>query len=225
MTDLKVGVVGSLGDLGSQLTVRLKEYGFQVIESDLSLFSTVPLNEQLRDLNILHICAPLSMLRELAPFLDKSITVILHDSVMSSSKHAGVDYLKDSASIVHMLMNSHDTVVLDKDMPDLEYVSRHFKTMKYNVTVMSIKEHDKLMAESQAPLALLVESIHQPLKKYRKQGLLTPSGELLAQTLDARSVAWTPETIHSILRNPELKHLIDDMYSVLPKLMDESSTE
>jgi hypothetical protein len=41
--------------------------------------------------------------------------------------------------------------------------------------------------------------------------LLTTSGEVLLETLRARSSTWTESTVRSLLQNPQIIHLIDDM--------------
>lgn len=211
-----IGVVGSKGDLGSQLVQRLRENGLEVIESNRQANSPT-VQEVIEQARIIHICAPLSALDGIKlPASDR--VIVLHDSVMSSSKQASIDHLNDAGSIAHMLMNSHETVVIEKETPHFDEIRYHFESINYTTVPMSIEEHDRLMAESQAPFALLCQVIHEPLKKYRSEGLLTPSGELLAQTLDARALAWTPETIYSILKNPELKNLLNDMQSTLEKL-------
>jgi hypothetical protein len=212
-----IGVVGSEGDLGSQLVTRLELANFSVLKADLKLAAPLKLDKFAQQASIVHICAPLSVLEHQGSLPD-DIVVILHDSVMSSSKIASDKYLYRRGSVVHMLMNSHKTVVIDQDTPHFDEVKHHFDSLGFNTVAMTIKDHDRLMAESQAPLALLVEAIHQPLREYREKGLLTPSGELLAKTLDTRSVAWTPETIRSILRNPELANLLDDIQSKLDSL-------
>lgn len=59
MTAVKqtIGVIGSLGDLGSQLVRRAKKYGFLVREFDIADRHTN--TEELSDCEIIHVCAPL----------------------------------------------------------------------------------------------------------------------------------------------------------------------
>ena len=59
MTAVKqtIGVIGSLGDLGSQLVRRAKKYGFLVREFDIADRHTSV--EELSDCEIIHVCAPL----------------------------------------------------------------------------------------------------------------------------------------------------------------------
>jgi hypothetical protein len=74
------------------------------------------------------------------------------------------------------------------------------------------------MARSQAPLALLLKTLIPYLYEKETDGLLTASGQLLADTLKSREIMWTPATIQSILRNPQLGRLIDDMQATLTKV-------
>lgn len=141
--------------------------------------------------------------------------VVLHDSVMNNSKRFSEVVLDNHGSIVHMLMNKQKRVVVEIDTPHEERVIRHLASIGLNPALMSIEEHDLLMARSQAPLALLHEVLSTDLSQYANDGMLTPSGTVLMETLRDRAVAWTPTTIESLLKNPQLKVLINEMQSKL----------
>lgn len=210
-----VGIIGVKGDLGSQLAIRLEKRGFCVRGYSRSLESNLSVEDIMDECSIVHVCAPLKAIEEITP--RASTVVILHDSVMYSSKVASETYLGGSAAIVHMLMNDTDTVVVASDAPYSEVVSAHLRAAGLSPMSRTISEHDHLIARSQAPLALLCKVLLPYLYEQADQGMLTPSGQLLANTLRSRESVWTNATMHSILKNPELQILINDMNHILNK--------
>lgn len=110
MTAVKqtIGVIGSLGDLGSQLVRRAKKYGFLVREFDIADRHTN--TEELSDCEIIHVCAPLEN------FIVPPVRglIILHDSVMNTSRRFN-DQLGQKAAVVHLLMNSAQRAVVASD--------------------------------------------------------------------------------------------------------------
>ncbi len=213
-----VAVIGSSGDLGKQLVEVLGMHDLNVLAFDRSDRSMTDIIKAQAD--IIHLCVPTSALPEYSDLADGEKIVILHDSVMSTSESINQRYFNNHASIAHMLMNDHQTVVIAQDTPAYSDLYAHFSDLGMKPVSMPINKHDRIMAESQAPLALLVRSIHEPLNMYREQRLLTPSGEELVNALNTRAASWTDATIESLLRNPELHSLIHDMQNTLKKLDD-----
>lgn len=212
-----VGVVGAQGDLGRQLVTTLKKHDITVIECARRLHNGETIQSTLEKCQIVHICAPLTALDEITQLPDNTI-IVLHDSVMSSSRLASQEKLAGKAAIVHMLMNDQSTVVIAQDAPHHDFIASHMQAIGLSPKRALVDEHDLLMAKSQAPLALLTQTLLPYLYEQRDAGMLTPSGQLLVETLHSRVLAWTPETIHSILRNPQLEFLIDDMQSIISKV-------
>jgi hypothetical protein len=209
-----IGIIGATGDLGSQLAARIKKHGFTLIEYGRSLKNGVTFTATLQKSDIVHICAPVSVLKGLPP---TNAVVILHDSVMNTSSEASASYLHNDAAIAHMLMNEQNTVVVASDAPHSESVISHFASIGLNPVAMTIAQHDFMIARSQAPLALLCKTLLPYLYEQADKGLLTPSGQLLANTLRSRELAWTDTTIQSILSNPQLQTLVNDMQQVVTK--------
>lgn len=217
LTSNKVGVIGAQGDLGAQLVVMLRAQNCNVIEVDTTLGCLRATRSIIGVCHFVHICAPLSALGDVMSVPDGTI-VVLHDSVMSSSRLASLDRLGGRAAIVHMLMNRQSTVIIAEDEPHHDEVASHMQLIGLQPKYMSVDEHDLLMARSQAPLALMSAVLLPYLYQQRDLGMLTPSGALLVETLHARALVWTPETVRSILRNPQLKVLIDDMQSIVGRV-------
>lgn len=209
-----VGIIGITGDLGSQLAQVVADHGFGVIGCSLSLPDGLSVADVMEQADIVHVCAPLSTM-EGATVADDSTLVVLHDSVMSSSLRTQTGQLEGQAAIVHMLMNASRSVVLAEESAQLIRTKAHMELLGYQAHVMSVTEHDQLMARSQAPLAILCQVLLPYLFEQQDKGLLTPSGELLVSTLHSRQLAWTDETIRSILSNPELKVLLHEMTKVI----------
>jgi hypothetical protein len=212
-----VGVIGAQGDLGVQLVGLLRRHDVSVIECARRLNNGETIQSTIDKCQIVHVCAPLSALEEIKTIPD-DVIIVLHDSVMSSSRTANKEKLDNRAAIVHMLMNEQSTVILAQDAPHHESIAEHMRSIGLSPKLSFVDEHDLLMAKSQAPLALLTQVLLPYLYEQRDAGMLTPSGQLLVETLHSRVLAWTPETIHSILRNPQLELLIDDMQSIISKV-------
>ena len=213
MTSVKqtIGVIGSLGDLGSQLVRRAKKYGFLVREFDIADRHTN--TKELSDCEIIHVCAPLEN------FIVPPVRglIILHDSVMDTSRQFN-DQLDQKAAVVHLLMNSVQRAVVASDQPNAETAANHLQQLGFNPISMPVDEHDRIIARSQAPLALLCDALLPELFQLDKEGLLTPSGETLAETLRSRTLIWTPATRRAILRNPQLRELISELSNILDQV-------
>jgi hypothetical protein len=207
-----IGVMGSAGDLGSQLVSRLKEYGFLVLVNDPQDEASVNLNELASRCSIIHICAPLEAVAQIP---ETDAILVLHDSVMATSQKANVAFLNNKGVVIHMLMNKHNTAILAGEGAAQDIVQSHLGAIGLTVRRMTIKDHDYMVARSQAPLALLIKVLLPYLYTQADKGLLTPSGQLLADTLHSRDLIWTDSTVHSILQNPELPELINEMQSVI----------
>ena len=213
MTNNKIGIVGITGDLGSQLAQMAQAANLEVLGCSLSLKNGLTINDLVDQCDIVHICAPISVLGTLHQ--PHKSQVVLHDSVMNTSLQARSKYLSNSGAIVHMLMNQANTVIVASESTEHAKITKHLKQLGLHTQTMPIAEHDTIMARSQAPLAVLCQVLLPYLFEKQNSGLLTPSGELLAQTLHSRQLAWTDETTRSILRNPELSALIDDMQQAI----------
>lgn len=206
-----IGIIGASGDLGLQLTERYKTHRVAVLEYSRSS-GNVSLDEILEKSSIIHICAPVEAVRTLGK---TTALLVLHDSVMNTSKRASDRYLDGKAAIVHMLMNNNDAVVVASDAPHHDEMTQHLKTIGLTPHSMTVREHDYMIARSQAPLALLCKTLLPYLYEQADKGLLTPSGQLLVDTLRSRELVWTDATVHSILQNPELDTLLLDMQTTL----------
>jgi prephenate dehydrogenase len=207
-----IGVIGATGDLGSQLVKKLEGGDFVVVQYSRSRPNGLSINAVMERCDIVHMCCPLSALEAVVP---GRAVIVLHDSVMSSSLKASKQFTDGKAAVVHMLMNKTGTVVVATDAPHHDLITEHLRSIGLEPKGMTVREHDYLIARSQAPLALLCETLLPYLYKQAELGLLTPSGELLASTLHSRELTWTKETRDSILRNPELGTLINEMQQVV----------
>ena len=205
-----VGIVGSSGELGSKLVKLIQSHSMNVMLSDISVQDGCLITELLAKCSIVHICAPLSAV-DILELPGKDTLVILHDSVMSTSREFNNKALNGQGSIVHMLMNKQNKVIVEFDAPNKSRLIQHLSLIGLNPESMSIEEHDVLMARTQAPLALLHEVLSKDLKKYADDGMLTPSGTVLMKTLKNRAIAWTPATTESLLNNPQLDVLVDEL--------------
>lgn len=206
-----VGIVGAKGDLGSQLTTAIRKT--HAIVRTFTREDTGTLSDFIQQCDIVHICAPVSVLKDVG--VTGEAIIVLHDSVMHTSSQANHTYLRGKGAVVHMLMNDHDSVVVALDAPHHDILTEHMRAIGFSPFSMTIQEHDYMAARSQAPLALLCKTLLPYLYEKADQGLLTPSGQLLADTLRSRELAWTDATMDSILRNPELQTLVTDMQHTL----------
>jgi len=209
-----IGIIGSSGDLGSQLTTIVRSKGYDVIPSDIADPNSGSISALLNTCAIVHVCVPLSKITNLQ-VSNKNTLIILHESVMRTSKDYSDVVLQGKGSVVHMLMNKQKRVVIEKGTKHQKRLTEHVVSLGLNPVLMSINEHDLLMARSQAPLALLHEVLSQDLSQYADEGMLTPSGLILMHTLKNRAITWTPATIESILSNQQLQVLLDEMQSKL----------
>ncbi len=215
--DRVIGVIGSNGDLGKQLVHALNEADFNVLQYDESMKNSGRILKEIKaGAAVIHLTIPGVALSEYGQFSKEfeGITV-LHDSVMHTSNMANEAHFDGSASVVHMLMNNKNKVIIAQGTPNESKVAEHFSQFGMDPVIMHPGEHDQIMAMSQAPLALLCEMIHAPLQQYLEAGLLTPSGKELADALSARAANWTPSTIESLLQNPYLHKLVRDMRDTL----------
>ncbi len=197
-----IGIIGSLGDLGSQLVRRAKQHGFIVREFDIADPHTSV--DNLRGCTVVHVCAPLDTLS--LPVTNALI--VLHDSVMATSQTFNAGHLNGDAAVVHLLMNKSDRAIVASDQPHAMEATTHLTELGLSPVNMPIDQHDAIMARSQAPLALLCDILLPELFELDEQGLLTPSGEALAQALHSRELVWTPATRRAILRNPHINALL-----------------
>jgi hypothetical protein len=146
--------------------------------------------------------------------------LLLHDSVMYRSREVAdrlkaMPHFAGSIAVVHCLMNQLETVAVDKESEEINRVVSHLEKFGFRPILISQDSHDTIMAESQAPFAILHKLLTPKLRIYAKQGVLTPSGEALLRALEDRSAKWTPETFDSILSNPNLPQLIADMDAMI----------
>jgi hypothetical protein len=214
MNSERIGVIGSSGDLGSQLVDMIRSDGSYVMLSDVADVRSYSTSELLGKCGIVHLCAPLHALTDIEPPSNDTL-VVLHDSVMNISRNFNNDVLDGRGSIVHMLMNQQNRVIVESGTPHQERLVKHLASIGLSPALMLVQEHDLLMARSQAPLALLHEVLLKDLTEYAESGMLTPSGLVLMQTLRDRAITWTPTTIQSLLHNPQLQVLLDEMQSKL----------
>lgn len=160
--------------------------------------------------NIIHFCIPADGFTKKYSIKPGQI-IILHDSVMATSETISTKFFNGKASVIHMLMNEASTVVIDSASPNQQNVIQHMRSLGMLPKIMTIIEHDRIMSRSQAPLAVLTALLKEDLEMWQSEMLLTTSGEVLLETLRARSSTWTESTVRSLLQNPQIIHLIDDM--------------
>lgn len=212
-----VGVIGAAGDLGSQLVRKLEALNDTVLVNDIRIDGSTPIPTLMEQCDVVHVCAPLDQL-ETVSWPTSSGLIILHDSTMNTSRTFNSKFLGGGAAIVHLLMNDHSTAVVATDGARADAAGMHIARLGHKVTFMLVDEHDRLMAKSQAPLALLCQTLLPHLNEQCAAGMLTTSGEDLVDALRKRKAAWTPETIQSILRNPQLPCLIEDMQLIIAQI-------
>lgn len=237
MSTERIGIIGASGDLGQRLTVQACAMFESVITFDttpraipkdaIGVDENVNREDMLyepvralsamnviKDADIVHWAAPTEAVHVL-PSVSTDALLIFHDSVMDVSRQAVAlrtarDQLGRTA-IVHCLMNSNNRVVIAEESEEPAQAYHHFSQLELEPTLLPYRRHDQIMAESQAPMALLHELLADQLAAYDADGLLTPSGHDLMEAINARAAKWTSATLQSILHNPELPELIEKM--------------
>lgn len=231
-----VGVMG-LGDLGRQLAAQLLDAGRDVIGYDPAMIgceisswragdpavSTKNLTlvsdplEVLERVELLHWAVPSALLAELPP-IGPTQTVLLHDSVMSSSLAAARARQEASQfQIVHCLMNTARRVFVATDLGCVDAVSDHLSDIGLAPKLTTVQEHDRMIARTQGIFALLISlGLADELQRQYEDGDLTPSAQELRRAVQHRQSRWTKATVKSILSNRELSAFLDDLRSVVP---------
>lgn len=232
-----VGVIGA-GNLGARLAVQLSAV-HEIVHVFDPFVDQIPdaargVNEELLAVNtsgdivlketmadvfanakIIHWCAPLSEVVSVER-LEPEQTLVFHASVMAQSVEAQRSLAQKpdvtgKIAIAHLLMNSHRTAVVSTDSDDVNAIGQHLSAAGLRPVIRRTHEHDRIMAVSQAPMAILHGLLGAELASLGVEGMLTPSGEDLAAALEARAAKWTPTTLESILRNPQIPNLIQQM--------------
>ncbi len=245
-----IGLCG-FGDLGSRLATQALWHGYDVHVYDPKLLeSNLPLGEPLdpnlqkpvaskigklviaesmqdvmNSARIVHCAISSKHLPEL-PETQEGQIVVLHDSVMHTSVEAINKRDKDRGrfAAAHCLTNSHRRVFILDDPRHAQKISEHFLALGLSPKIVSSRAHDKLMARTQGPLALLINAgLREYLAQQKDLGNLTPSGEHQKDALDDRAARWTQETVDSILRNPELPEVA--LYIIMALLKKTFSTD
>lgn len=232
-----VGVIG-LGDLGTRLVTQIllsnnKVITFdrtnsnsslnQAVDPSLSidgdikaLLAGTSIEAVLSKCQIVHWAIPSNKLSEL-PLVPPHCIVILHDSVMHNSVLAlrgRPD--KSQFVIVHCLMNDRKRVLVSKEFGNHQAVSNHLREIGLLPKYINVKEHDAMMARTQGIFALLIKlGIGEELDLRFSAGDLTPSATELRAAVKNREANWTPQTLQSILTNPELKPFVKEIADVL----------
>lgn len=237
-----IGVIGATGDLGTQMTAQVCSVYEQVYvydiatvirttttsginpnlkikqDTDVRQFAT-SVDQVLRKCTITHWCAPLGALEFIDDLPEQSV-LVLHNSVMNTSVVAAKRLrlnknIKGEVAIVHCLMNEEKRVVVASGQRATDVMFKHMLKLGLQPLLMTVQEHDVVMAHSQAPLALLSLKLSHLLNHYAAEGLLTTSAQDLKRALDSRAAEWTDETLHTILSNPELPRLLSSMKELL----------
>lgn len=222
-----IGIIG-LGDLGGRLTLQAEAAGFDVVayepfqpktpkeavdpEVTITGLTWPPrlvgnIGEVTSRTTMIHWCTGLDYLKDVN-YLPDDATLVLHDSVMSSSNEAR-RVLKERpeilghVSIAHLLMNPEATAFVASDTPLHEEAAAHLDSLGLKPVSKDIETHDILMAHSQARLAWGV-LFDLPALKCTPLSHLTPSGVEYLEALKQRDAAWTPQTLSSIFRNPHI---------------------
>ncbi len=226
-----IGVVGADGNLGSKLRDAVRNADLGAFCYDIASPNsengdpetwTSSLGQIVEKCTIIHWCAPSRTTRTLTELQDGQV-LILHDSVMYSSELSAarlkaVPDFAGSIAIVHCLMNQDRTVAVNSGSDEIERVREHITRLGLNPVIIETGEHDTIMAESQAPFAVLHELLIEKLRGYDKRKLLTPSGQALHVALEDRSASWTAEPLRSIFSNPQLAGLLRDITELAEKL-------
>lgn len=205
-----IGVVGSAGDLGTQLVDYIAVRGIPLATFDpwvpTSHYESV--SAVVAAAPITHWCAPLVALEQLE-YAGEPRQVILHSSVMNLSFDA---LLKNRRripdvrlNIVHCLMNGPRTVNVARGHVS-RVVAEHLTESGFLVRPKTIAEHDRTAAMTQGAAMVLCELLLNEMQDIDPLDL-TPSGEWLLKLLEERAMHWTDVTKQSVLRNPALKEL------------------
>lgn len=118
---------------------------------------------------IIHFCVPASAFN-IKHSVRPDQTVFLHDSVMDTSQRINTTFFHGRATVIHMLMNEDNTIVVANKSPLSLQAKRHLCHLTQRVVLLSIEQHDRVMARSQAPLALLLKTVLNDLEIWHKHG-------------------------------------------------------
>jgi prephenate dehydrogenase len=236
-----VGIVGAGGDLGSRITVQACSVfeDVRIFDTSQTLKTTLiginpalktstvqnepqtlkSLDEVLDACSIIHWVAPIESAKAI-PRLPKSSMLVLHDSVMANSVEAARKLRSNKAvegqvAVAHCLTNEELTVVIASEVGDTGRLSNHVNELGLRPKLMSTKEHDLVMAHSQAVFAIICKIYHQELEDYARDGLLTPSGQRLLTAIEDNESHWTSTTFAAIVSNPEIGSVIESMTEVI----------
>ncbi len=238
-----IGIVGVYGDLGRQMVVQVGNASQNVIGYDIpsavpvsarfgidsklsaSALTTQPelvdnLGDLIHESSIVHWCAPIGALKSLGEVCEDTM-VVLHDGVMHTSTSAEKRLLQrpnfaGRIAIVHCLMNPEKTVIIDSDAPAMEEAFEHFLGIGLRPDLMTVEEHDYMMAVMQGLFAVAIQGTSGGrLDEYQLAGRMTPSGLHFKEARDSRDSKWTHQTKESIFRNPELKKLVRVLLDLL----------
>lgn len=236
-----IGIVGAQGDLGSKLALQAGSAFENIYIFDTSqnirraekaidpTLETSAANGQLTTMDsleelldtcvVVHWAAPIGQVESI-PRLPLSSMLVLHDSVMNNSLEAE-QKLRDNKEIVgqiavtHCLMNDERTVVVATDLRETDRLVKHVTELGLRPELMTAKEHDSIMAHSQALFAIICRLYRQELEEYGKRGVLTSSGRRLLTAMEDNDSRWTSTTLSAIASNPELSSVIRSMLEVV----------
>lgn len=236
-----VGIVGAQGDLGSRMTVQVcsafeNTYAFDISQNvrkaqrgvdpalEASMVANQPtivssLKEVLDTCTIVHWAAPIGQVESIS-WLPAPTMLVLHDSVMSNSlevarKLGDNEGILGQIALSHCLMNDERKVVIATDMDKTGRLTSHIKEIGLQPELMSVKEHDLIMAHSQALFAIICKLYRQELEEYAKRGVLTLSGQRLLTAMEDNESRWTQTTFATIVSNPEIISVIRSMLEVV----------
>lgn len=237
----RVGIVGAAGDLGARMTIQVcsafedvytfdvspeSKRGQQGIDPTLDASQvtrkTHPvscLDEMLDVCSVVHWAAPIGSVQTI-PLLPESAMLVLHDSVMNNSKEAAQQITKrkdivGQVAIAHCLMNDTRAVAVANDLGEADRIVQHIAELGLEPKLLSIAEHDVMMAHSQGLFAIICRLYRKDLEEYARQGLLTPSGQRLLVAIEDNESRWTPTTFSATVRNPELESVVHAMAETL----------
>lgn len=240
-----VGVIG-LGALGNRLITQEILSGNKVLVFDIDTDAKYSPNqavdpgletdcldqegllmagqeEILEGCSLVHWAVASSQLQSISS-VPADCTLVLHDSVMSTSFNALAERQdKNQFVIAHCLMNSMRRVLVSTEFGNHRKVTKHFSDIGLDPRETTVAEHDRIMARSQGIFALLINAgLREELDQGLADGNLTPSANELQVAVANREARWTKQTVESILSNPELQPFIEDMASALKPNTGES---